>query len=240
MKRGQLLVLIVGLFAASWSGHAYAAVIASTNFNGRTVSGATASNLNWTVNGVADPGSLTAEDLVPVGPGIDPIALFTTSAAAGRFAVDRNIVTEGDWYVDIPLNVAGLGIMLSTVSLDAYIFNNAGALQTVTRDLDMTVALFDAVNTLLASETKYDIYSPVSDVNPNQPRSLSFDLSSAPQLDAGGSYYVRVTAFSEGSTNGNNAGFDNLVIAGTVVPEPSALAVWSLLIGVMVFAVRRK
>ncbi|MBD2444066.1 hypothetical protein H6G25_12905 [Dolichospermum sp. FACHB-1091] len=34
--------------------------ILSTNFNGRTVSGATASNLNWTTNGVSDPGNLTA------------------------------------------------------------------------------------------------------------------------------------------------------------------------------------
>ncbi|MFP6666669.1 MAG: hypothetical protein VB876_05115, partial [Pirellulales bacterium] len=41
-------------------GNANAAIIAATNFDGRNVAGATASNINWTVNGVADPGNITA------------------------------------------------------------------------------------------------------------------------------------------------------------------------------------
>lgn len=240
MKRGQLFVLVACLIGVVSSVPAYGAIIASTNFDGRTVSGATASGLNWTVNGVADPGSLTAEDVGPLGPTIDPIALFTTAAAAGKFGVDRNIINEGGWYVDIPLNVAGLGMRLSTVSLDAYIFNNDGLLQTVSRDLDVTAALFDASNTELGSETKPNIYSVVSPPSPNQPQNLTFDLSSAPQLAANSNYYVRVIAFSDEVDRGNNAGFDNLVISGTVVPEPATFAVWALLIGIAYLGMSRQ
>ena len=77
---------------------AHAVVIASTDFNGRTVSGSTASNLTWVLNGVADPGDLTAQ--------MNPDGLFNTADAQNRFAVNRNIHNEGPWLFDVELAVS--------------------------------------------------------------------------------------------------------------------------------------
>lgn len=214
--------------ALTASGMASAAVVLSTNFDARTVSGATASNLNWTANGVAAPASLTAV-AGPVITGTPPaMALFTTTAASGRFAVDRNFQTESSWYVDIPLAIlAGNNIELSTVTLDALIFNNAGALQGAgtARDLDMTLALLSSAAVAIDSDTVNNIYPNTGNWTPTQPSSVSFDLSGN-TLAAGSSYFLRLTARSD-QRLGNNAGIDNLVVNGAltqVIPEPSSLA----------------
>jgi hypothetical protein len=212
--------------ALTASGMASAAVVLSTNFDTRTVSGATASNLSWTANGVAAPASLTAV-AGPVITGTPPaMALFNTAAANGRFAVDRNIQNESPWYVDIPLAILpGNDIALGTVTLDAFIFNNSGALQGTNRDLDMTLTLLNFASVVMDSESVLNIYPTGGSVTPAQPRGVSFDLSGN-TLAAGSSYFLRLTARSD-QTVGNNAGIDNLVVNGDltqVVPEPGSLA----------------
>lgn len=229
------LLGILGVFGDAARG----AVIASTDFDGREVSGTTASNLNWAVNGVSNPGNLTVMDVTS---GLSqPLGLFNTANAQNLLAVDRNIAIagngEGFWYVDITLDVGAAPISLSSLSLDAYIFNNDGVFQPKNRDLDMTVAVYDSSDNLLATNTVLDIFVD-NNLAPTIPQPKTFDLSSAPLLAAGSGYYVRITAFSNG-VNGNNAGFDNLVIRGTLVPEPGAVAVWSLL-GLCVLATRRR
>ena len=79
-----------------------AAVLLGTDFSGRTTSGATASNLTYTLNGFANPGDLTAlqetpEDKSNFG------GLFDTFSSYNFFAVDRNVGNEGPWSVDVPL-----------------------------------------------------------------------------------------------------------------------------------------
>ncbi|PJC11582.1 MAG: hypothetical protein CO066_14825 [Comamonadaceae bacterium CG_4_9_14_0_8_um_filter_60_18] len=216
--------------ALTASGAASAALVLSTNFDGRTVSGATANNLTWMTNGVASPGSLTAVAGSPVIGTPPAMALFTTSAATDRFAVDRNIQTESPWYVDIPLSVlAGNAIQLGTITLDAFIFNNGGALQTVSRDLDLSLALLGSALNLIDSEAIDNIYPVTGALSPAQPRALSFDLSGN-TLAAGGSYFLRLTA-SSNDTLGNNAGIDNFVVNGEltrVIPEPGTLALLGL------------
>ncbi len=204
-----------------------ASMLASTNFDGRTVAGATASNLTWILNGVANPGNLTAVVSPPVIGTPPPMALFNTAAAQNRFAVDRNLHTESAWYVDIPLNVGSIPLALSTVTLDALIFNNAGNLQTQQRDLDMRVDLFLSPSTLIDTVAVNNIYAPNGPITPPQPRPVSFDLTGN-ILSASTTYTLRLRA--SGTGPGNNAGFDNLSINGSsAVPEPLSLVVWSTL-----------
>ena len=123
---------------------------------------------------------------------------------------------------------------MSTVTLDAYIFNGAGVFQTVNRDLDMKIELLHG--SVLASNSVNNIYPQNNNtISPSQPRQVSFDLSGN-TLASNTNYILRITASSD-QTLGNNAGFDNLVINGAngaVVPEPASLALWSL--GAMVCA----
>mgnify|MGYP002623797726 CR=1 FL=1 len=204
--------------------------ILSTDFTGRTVSGSTASNITWVTNGVADPGDLTAA--------MNPDGLFDTAAAQGRFAPDRNIHNEGDWSVDIPLLVGPSAINLTTIELDAVIFNTAGALQPSQRDVDLTLQLLDASMAILDSVSVLDIYA--NSGTATQPQAILFDLSGNSLL-AGGSYFLRLIATGQGP--GNNAGFDNLVVTGILtsvpVPEPGTVTFGLLALGGLILRRRR-
>lgn len=241
MKWATCSLVLALLCIGWWAEGADGAVIASSDFDDRTVSGATASNLTWMVNGVANPGEMQAMDETS---GLsEPLALFDTVDAQGKFAVDRNIASggprsEGFWYVDVQLDVGPAPLDLSSASLDAYIFSNKGLLQPKNRDLDMSVELLNASNTLMAEDTQLDIF-PDNDSEPVQPQFVRFDLSSASLLSANSDYFLRIRVFSDG-TNGNNAGFDNLVIHGEVVPEPATFGIWSLLVGCTLIGIRRR
>ena len=206
-------------------------VILSTDFTGTTYSGSTASSIPWIANGVADPGDLTAA--------MNPDGLFTTTDAQGRFAPNRNIHNEGPWSVDIPLSVGDANIELDTVTLDAFIYNNAGALQGVQRDVDMTLELLDDMLSVLDSDSVLDIYA--NSGTPSQPQSVSFDLSGN-ILTANEDFFLRLNVTGQGP--GNNAGFDNLNVTGIIssaaVPEPASIALWSLIgLGLAGFGYRR-
>ncbi|PKG98768.1 PEP-CTERM sorting domain-containing protein [Paraglaciecola sp. MB-3u-78] len=228
IQAGIKYIALGAIFLASAS--SYATIIAFTDFNDKTASGATASNLNWTINGISDPLSLTATK-----------NLNLNSAAEDMFAVDYNLFTEGSWSVDIALNVLAVNnIALSTVSLNAYIFSNSDILQSVSRDLDLNLSLFSGAS-LLADVNELNIYASGGPVVQGQ--AVSFDLSGNTLL-AGNDYFLRLTA-STNIARGNNAGFDNLNIEGLIqavsvpipVPEPSLLAIFGL--GIMLIGARR-
>ena len=225
MKNKFLKVAVAGLIMLASS--ANAGVIASTDFNDRTVAGDTASNLDWILDGLSSPGDLSAD-----------YSLFNTNSSANKFAVDRNLAYEGDWIVDIALNVLGLNnISLSSLTLDAYIFNNGGRFQYVQRNLDIAVSLFDSSNTLLKTFTLLDdIYANNGVFTNDNGHNVNVNLEGYSLL-ANNNYILRLTASGEG--NGNNAGIDNLVINGdlTSIPEPLTLAIFAL--GIMGLAARR-
>lgn len=203
------------------------AVIASTTFDGRTVSGKTASNLNWTVSGVADPGALTASH-----------TLFNTPDAQDMFAVAYNLNNGISWTVDVPLHVSAEVISLGTVTMDVYILNNRGELQPQNRDVDVSVTLLDASKTTLDSVTVANVY-PENGNLPVQPQSASFDFTGH-TLSANTSYYLRVAMFSN-TTQGNHAGFDNFSISTTaVVPKPASSSMGVLLGGAAMWHFRRR
>jgi hypothetical protein len=219
----KLTIAVLIIFTAN----ANAGVIASTDFNGRTVTGDTASNLNWILDGLSSPGDLSAD-----------YSLFNTSNSANKFAVDRNLANEGDWVVDIDLNVLGSNnISLSSLSLDAYIFNNNGRFQYVQRNLDIAVSLLDSSNTLLKTFSLLDdIYANNGSFTNANGHNVNVNLEGYSLL-ANNDYILRLTASGEGY--GNNAGVDNLVINGdlTSIPEPLSLAIFAL--GIMGLTVLR-
>ncbi len=215
MFRFNVLFVCVAVMLAATA--ANADVIASTDFNGRIVSGATASSLNWVTSGVGDPGNLTA-----AATGYS-VTLFDTTDAAGRFAVNHNFQFTGTpWTVDVPLAVGAADIAIGTVTLDAFIYNGSGVLQTQGRDLDVSAQLIDAADQVLASDSVLNVYSNSDEGSPVQPQAVVLDLS-GPVLLANQTYRVRVL-FGSNETRGNNGGFDNLVINSTAIPEPAALA----------------
>jgi hypothetical protein len=225
MKNKILKLALTGLIMLASS--ANAGIIASTDFNDRTVTGDTSSNLEWILDGLSSPGDLSAD-----------YSLFNTSNSANKFAVNRNLANEGDWTVDIALNVLGLNnISLSSLTLDAYIFNNNGRFQNVQRNLDIAVSLFDTSNTLLKTFSLLDdIYANNGRFTNVNGHNVNVNLEGYSLL-ANNDYILRLTASGEGY--GNNAGIDNLTINGdlTSIPEPSTLAIFAL--GVMGLAARR-
>ncbi|MFQ3190678.1 MAG: hypothetical protein ACI936_001811 [Paraglaciecola sp.] len=226
----KYIALCVILFASASS---YATIIAFTDFNDKTASAATASNLDWTINGISDPVDLTATQ-----------NLNLNSAAEDMFAVDYNLITEGSWSVDIALNVLAVNnIALSTVSLNAYLFNNNDVLHPFNRDLDLNVSLFSGAS-LLANVDELNIF-PNNGDPAAQGQAVSFDLTGY-TLFAGNDYFLRLTASGDGS--GTNAGFDNLLIEGLTqlvnlppppapVPEPYLLAIFGM--SIMLVSARR-
>tara|TARA_B100000809_G_C15072586_1_gene506628 strand:- start:538 stop:1230 length:693 start_codon:yes stop_codon:yes gene_type:complete len=225
MKNKFLKGALAGLIMLASS--ANAGIIASTDFDDRTIAGNTASNLDWILDGLSSPGDVSAD-----------YNLFDTTASKNKFAVDRNLSNEGDWIVDISLNLLSKNnISLSSLSLDAYIFNNNGNFQNVQRNLDIHVSLFDSSNILLKEFTLLDdIYANNGVFTNANGHNINVDLEGYFLL-ASNDYILRLTGSGEGY--GNNAGFDNLVINGylTSIPEPTNLAIFAL--GIIGLAARR-
>jgi hypothetical protein len=164
------------------------AVILSTNFNGRTVSGATASNLNWTTNGVSDPGNLTAD-----------FPLFNTMATQDLFAVQRNLHTAGDWTVDIPVAVGLQSIYLSQITLDGYIFSATGTPQLNSRDFDLTIDLLDSTKTTtLDSVSVVNLFPNSNAISNPSPVPFVFDFTGN-TLQANTTFYLRLIASGQGN-----------------------------------------
>ncbi|EED33918.1 hypothetical protein NOR53_777 [gamma proteobacterium NOR5-3] len=219
MKIKTAILGIVSTAVLAGASFANAGLILSSNFDGRTVSGATAT-ATFLTNGVSDPGSLAAD-----------FDLFDTTSAQDRIAVDRNIVNEGPWTTTISLDVEENLIELGVVSFQALIFSNSGNLQGPSRSLSLNVAVLDSANDTLKSIDLLNVYANTGSW---APKTVSFDFTGT-TLNKGASYVLAITATGPGS-NGNNAGFDDLLVTGTI-PAPAPLGLLGL--GLLLLA-RRK
>lgn len=189
------------------------AVLLSTDFTGRTVSGKTASNITWTSSGLSAPSSMTAVDEAPTSGAFS--ALFDTANAQGHFAPDKNIGNEGPWSTTLTLTLTSPNISLESIDIDWQHFNNAGSFQgpTTNRQVKWTATVTGSTSGLVG--TASDSANAVSGIN-----TLTF--GTALSLSESETYDIQLFVDNNGNTNGNNTGFDGLTFNGAIVPEPGS------------------
>lgn len=231
------MLLLAAAFAPALSlGTADAAIIAATNFDGRglamvTLANDTATGLNWTLNGVADPGNMTvvAEDN-RVFPGLFNANALTQNSFAPAINVGNLNI---GWRTSIALSVLpGNAVTLTDVSFLYSAINGSQNLQgaAVPRRSDFTITLFDP--------SAAPVGSVFIDDTLGAPTPVSAVFSSPISLSAPGSYTLEIFA-TEAPETGNHIGIDDLSINGTVlVPEPSALLLSGL--GLIAALARRR
>ncbi len=217
-------------------GSASAAVVAFTNFDGRTltttaVADDTATNLNWTVNGVQDPGNMAA-----LNAGGGGQVIFNTTPLVQNMFVPGLNTGNGNtfWTTTVSLTVAaGSIVTLTDVSFDNWAINGSQA-QNVNRQNDFTVTLLSPSAVVLDS---VDIIDSLSGTAVGTPTVTATFAAPIP-LTAPGTYTLQIKGgdFIGNNETGNHTGIDNLSINGTVVPEPSAL----LLSGLGLLALMRR
>lgn len=223
---------------ADGGGGAVPGVILETGFNGRTVSGDTAGNITYTLNGVADPGDLTAVETQEGDAGNQLAGLFDTGSASSHFAPDLNTDNEDNWSVSIPLSLTAPSITIDAVVLDGDHFTNTGGFQGANRDTDMIVEILDSTGNVIATETK-------NSGNVTTDWTLAFFDTTAPiLLDNSETWTLRIGTTNFPNNSGNNTGLDGLSVIGLVndaaVPEPSTFALAALGLLGMGLLVRRK
>ena len=193
-------------------------VIASTSFDGRTLTEVntandTATGLNWVVNGVLDPGNMTSLNATD-----GPLALFNT---AGKVTEDMfaPAINTGNgntfWTTSINLTVApGSTVTLTEVTFDNWSIN-AGQDQNVNRRSDFTITLFDPSGTVLDTVDLLDSLSGTAAGVPTE--TIPFTTPIA--LDAVGTYKIVIKGgdFAGNDETGNHTAIDNLFINGTVI-----------------------
>jgi len=169
--------------------------ILAARFVGRTVSGATASNIDYLLNGVADPGNLMVTDAA---------SLFNTSASQGYFAPQDN---PASWQVDVPVAVGGSDLVMGDVVVDFRGFNNTGEPKTSdgqATNHDGKIELFDGSMISLGSQT---ISAPTGS---RHIWTGNFDALSGTTLVAGTTYTLRISAVN--GVVGGNVAIDNFRI----------------------------
>ena len=173
------------------------AVLASTDFNDRTVSGKTASNIPWELDGLADPGDLTTDA---------PNGLFDTSHAQNHFAPNRNVDNQGPWSVPVPLSLTVPEATISEVVLVYRHFNNDGFFQTQNRIVNWSVTVVGSSSGQIGSVTVNGVAS--------QAGTETVVFSPALPLSSSETYTLTITA--EGASGGNNTGLNALSIHGEI------------------------
>ena len=210
-----------------------AAVIAATNFDGRSLTTVnladdTATGLNWTLDGLEDPGNMTSVNASEGG-----LALFNgTPTTQNMFAPALNTGNGSTfWNTTINLTVAaGSAVTLTDVSFDYWAINGS-QVQNVDRRSDFTLTLLNP------SATPVDSVDIVDSTNGTNSTSgagtaVTATFASPIALTAPGTYTLLIKGgdFLGSDETGNHTAIDNLSINGTVVavPEPSALLLSSL------------
>ena len=195
---------------------ALATPLATTDFNGRVVSGKTASNLTWMVSGIENPGNLTWAN---EGGGPTDTGLFDTADAQGHFAPDLNIDNEGPWSVNIPLRPVVPELTLTAVAIQWRHFNNQGNFQTAARSANWTVSVSGSTSGLVANVTA----SGVSGLSGTQTLAFGSPLV----LNHSETYTVKIHVI--GTSGGNNTSLKAISIEGNIgapqLPPPPPLSI---------------
>ena len=216
-----------------------AAIIAATNFDGRTLTTttnandtATGASLAWTTNGVTNPGSMVAVNTAGVG-------LFNSNALTqNMFAPGLNTANlNTSWTTNVSLTVSsGSTVTLTDVTFNAWSLSGSQA-QNPDKKLDFTVSLINPSAATIATVNITDFISGLTAGSPL----VTATFSSAMPLSAPGTYTLSIRGgdFLGLDESGNHTAIDNLSINGTVaVPEPSAALLGGL--GLLALLRRRR
>jgi hypothetical protein len=232
MKISRVIAAIAAFSLGAIS--ANAAIIASTNFDGRTLtaSNTTATNLNWITNGVANPG-----DMVSFKSGVAELLWNSTTLTQNMFAPNRNTGNENTfWTTDVSLAVSsGSAVTLTDVSFNFWAINSSGAANN-NRTSDFTVSLINpsavTVATVDIADSLFGTSSPL----------VTATFTSSMLLSDSGTYTLRIKGgdFLGVDNGGTHTAIDNLSINGTfgAVPEPSAALLGGL--GLLALLRRRR
>lgn len=220
-------------------------IIASTTFDGRTltttlVEDDTATNLNWTTNGVADPGNLAAKQWGGAGQ-----HLFDGNALTqNMFAPALNVGNAPDddrrsWTTTLSLTVLpAWEVSVESVAFDYWAISGGQTQQGagVFRRSDFIVTLFDPDEVEIETVSVWNVLNG-NDSGEGTPVLLSF--ASPIDLGAPGTYTLKIRAGDIADLEtGNHTAIDNLSITGSAIPEPGTVAV--LGIGLVTLLLRRR
>lgn len=234
MVKKHLLSLTAPLCLLAAS--AEAVTVASVSFDGRTrvtttTTNDTASSLIWSLDGVADPGDLTAVPDQALANGFGQFqanGLFQTANTQNAFVPDLNIHNEGSYYLDVPLTVTHpAGISLTGVSFTGIITNNAGSFQGVGREVDYSAQVLAPGDVVIASDLINGQNAFMQGAAPFPTTAVALDFGGV-NLNSGTTYNVRIFVGADANLVGNNAGLDDLNITGDLIPEPGTGALCAL------------
>jgi hypothetical protein len=221
------------------SASANAAIIAATNFDGRSLitgdTTATGASLAWTTNGIANPGNMVSLNSSAAG-----LALFNSNALTQNMFAPALNTGNGNtfWTTNVSLAVSSG----STVTLTDVTFNywgiSGGQAANDNRRSDFTVSLINSSAVTVASVNITDsAFFTISG-----PPLVTATFSSAMLLSDPGTYTLRIKGgdFLGTDETGNHTAIDNLSINGTfaAVPEPSAALLGGL--GLLALLRRRR
>lgn len=211
-----------------------AAIIASTDFDGRILDPSnTATNMNWSVNGVNDPGGIPAF----LADGTTPLPLFDDNPLVQNiFAPALNTGNSNTfWNADVALTPSGAPIIeVGQVSFDYWAISG-GQAQNVDRLSDFIVSLLDPSSALLATASIEGVLNGTNSfAGVGTPVTLTFE--SPVSLSEPGTYTLRIQGGNIfNNYTGNHTAIDNLSIN---VPEPSVALLGAL--GLMGLLRRRR
>ncbi|MEN8784361.1 MAG: PEP-CTERM sorting domain-containing protein [Akkermansiaceae bacterium] len=234
MKRTEK-TLIAAALSTLVSSSASAVVLASTSFDGRTANGNTASGLNWTTNGIDDPGDMSALN----ASGGAQNLFNNTNLVQNMFVPGINTGNGNTfWTTSVALTVSGPeSVALEGVTFD-YWSVNGGQNQNVIRGSDFALTLRDPSGAEVGSVEVLDTLSGGVAGVPE----VALTFGSPIALSAPGTYTLEIKGGDYAGINetGNHTGIDNLSIDGTVasVPEPSAILL--SVVGLLSLATRRR
>lgn len=200
----------------AWPTVAHAAVILSTDFENRVVSGATASNIPYVINGIQNPGNWTAVPNDAVA-----LSLFDTPDATDRFAVNDN---PANWTVTLPITLAANvdSIVLDDIVLTVESFNSGGASKAGTNTGQANFVTVELWNE--------DTSTRLVQQQLGETEGIDRSLWTGTYTDFDGITLVADTQYSirlntAGSVSGNYTGFQEFTVNGVIpVPEPAGLA----------------
>lgn len=214
MKNPKSVLFRAALAQAAFMSLANGEVIAATNFDGRTltevtVANDTASGLNWTVNGIADPGNMTSVNASGGG-----LALFDGNEFVQNLFAPGINTGNGNtfWTTSVALTVLpGRSVTLTDIVFDNWSVSG-GQVQNVNRRSDFTFTLIDPSGNEVAS---VDVVDSLSGTAAGVP-TVTVIFGDPVPLTAPGTYRLGIKGgdFLEFNETGNHTAIDNLTING--------------------------